>query len=561
MADPIWLDSDVVGNIVDGDQALEARIRGLGAPLLITPKVNEELTKGNPFQSSMKERPADRVQATREVFNRLNIQIDTAGSEDARRELFENQFKFKPGRTVVRAIEESDAITLSQVKASANARGIARPKFITSERRLANNADAKSWGVEITRFEGGGPSGGGGGGGGAGTPPGRRPGGGGADGEDDEKPNNRPRASGGPNDDPTPGFNPAGIQNVANALALFQHWASQLSMLRTAYEAWGELLERKNEIVQTQNDNPLFPVYIIIYWHVQFDNNPNMPQLYEYVGADIRSGAAGSPVALRAEGQHTYLMTIPALKTDDTKKSSGGGPRTWRDGYQSVVALLEGDHSTGGDPVAALRVINGSPMYDILPILQALKASNPPGFDKLRQAITWPSAGVNVDRLRAAFFAIDLSSNSGGDAFAYYKSACSEFNALPGDQQKDIERFLSGKAKPDGEGADKAKQSEVPEWLPGWWTVWDGNYYYYCFTDQFTVSYVNAKPASAKAPPPKTPHNKGKFILVEHGIKITWSPVDGSSTIETFTQRDWSSQTEMNGVSNKYSPLFARRMA
>jgi hypothetical protein len=137
MAGPVWLDSSTVADIADGDDALEARVKGAGAPLLITPKVREELVRGNPFQKppkpskdpndtsrpGMRERPADKAQAMEEVLQRLNIQLDTQGSETERRELFEKQFKFKPGRTQVRAMEESDAIILSQVKASANARG------------------------------------------------------------------------------------------------------------------------------------------------------------------------------------------------------------------------------------------------------------------------------------------------------------------------------------------------------------------------------------------------------------------------------------------------------
>ena len=310
----------------------------------------------------------------------------------------------------------------------------------------------------------------------------------------------------------TPGFDPSGIQNVANALALFQHWAEQLSMLSTAFAAWDEILDRKNEIVQAQNENPLFPVYIRIYWKVDFDNNPNMPKLYHYFGADIQSGAAGMPASLYDAYQKSYLMVIPALKRDDSKKASGG-PRTWRDGYNSVIGLLEGDHVTGGDPVAALRVLNGSPMYDILPILQTLKASDPRLFDKLQQALAWPSANVGIGRLRAAFFAVELSTNSGNDQFAYYKSACNEFAALPGDQQKDIENFLAGKS---------GEERKVLTSPAGEWNVRVGKWLWvYSFDSKGAVTWRD--PFNGES-------GKGKWKQLGGKITIDWSPSQSKDT-------------------------------
>jgi len=211
-------------------------------------------------------------------------------------------------------------------------------------------------------------------------------------------------------------------------------------------------------------------------------------------------------------------------------------------------------------PARAHQVLNGSPMYDMLKILKRLIEEEPKLFRLLENTV-WNPYGVNNSRNAAAIVAARISQNSNGNKFADYKISCKEYGLLPDDQQKDIEDFLVGKPEKD-DGADAKQQpSGVPEWLPGWWTVWDGSYYYYHFTDQFTVSYVETKPSKANSPAPKAPKNKGKVAQVEHGIKITWNPVGGSSTVETFTQRDWTSQTEMNGVSNKYSPLFARRMA
>lgn len=149
MADPTWVDTSTVGRIADGDSTLEAELNATGGPLLMVPKVQEELFLGNPFKRGMRERPEDQVKLCKAVIERMSIQVDTSGSESDRREFFEKQFKFKSDSTVVRAIEESDAIVLSEIAASAKARGIGSPKFITTDGRLANNADAKGWGVDI----------------------------------------------------------------------------------------------------------------------------------------------------------------------------------------------------------------------------------------------------------------------------------------------------------------------------------------------------------------------------------------------------------------------------
>jgi hypothetical protein len=103
--------------------------------------------------------------------------------------------------------------------------------------------------------------------------------------------------------------------------------------------------------------------------------------------------------------------------------------------------------------------------------------------------------------------------------------------------------------------------SVVPEWLQGWWTVYDGNYYYYYFSPDGIVNYIKTKP-SPKWVPPKTIGNQGRVTLTPHGLSILWRPTEpgGVATKEDFTRLNWTSTTEMNGESNKYAQLFARKM-
>ncbi len=83
------------------------------------------------------------------------------------------------------------------------------------------------------------------------------------------------------------------MQNVAAAIDLFQDWASQLSMLSAAFEAWSAVLAREDEIVQLQSSNPSYPVYIAIYWRVYNENLP-LKKLYEFYGVEISGGGQES---------------------------------------------------------------------------------------------------------------------------------------------------------------------------------------------------------------------------------------------------------------------------
>jgi hypothetical protein len=95
-------------------------------------------------------------------------------------------------------------------------------------------------------------------------------------------------------------------------------------------------------------------------------------------------------------------------------------------------------------------------------------------------------------------------------------------------------------------------------WLKGWWKVWDGNTYYYYFGNGGFVEYTKTAPI-ASAPPPKKALNQGEYTLTGNKLVITWNPMGGLPTVETFANAAAGTQ-QMNGTSNKYSPLVATRI-
>ena len=65
----------------------------------------------------------------------------------------------------------------------------------------------------------------------------------------------------------------------------------------------------------------------------------------------------------------------------------------------------------------------------------------------------------------------------------------------------------------------------------------------------------------AAVPATVTIGNRGTVTMNDHGPTVLWVPTKGETvgTKEDFTQLNWSSITDMNGVSNKYSPLYAKK--
>jgi hypothetical protein len=107
-----------------------------------------------------------------------------------------------------------------------------------------------------------------------------------------------------------------------------------------------------------------------------------------------------------------------------------------------------------------------------------------------------------------------------------------------------------------------AKSSATtPEWVRGWWDVWDGNRYYYFFFEDGHVVWIDTQPAP-KWIPSKNIGNSGTVTMTEHGLKIVWKQLKSAAkpTEEEFTRMNWSSETEMFGTSNNYSPLGAKKM-
>lgn len=70
-------------------------------------------------------------------------------------------------------------------------------------------------------------------------------------------------------------------------------------------------------------------------------------------------------------------------------------------------------------------------------------------------------------------------------------------------------------------------------------------------------------PVVLGAAPQKRPLNEGTVTIsaTPPHVVIDWNPADDGATKESFTRVGWTSESAMNGVSNRYSPLFAKKMA
>jgi hypothetical protein len=183
VADPIWLDSNTLIRVIDGDYVLAAEMMTMqaqGRPLLIVPAVRNEILYGNPL--TMKGNVSTSAQAPQavsralaeKVMKQLKVQVDMEAAKlghgqkiatgtgridagQAKRVGYAMQDHVQRPRNLavpnsLNNISESDSLVLSQIKASAEARGVSKPQIFTAESPTkAMVSQAGVYGVEPVR--------------------------------------------------------------------------------------------------------------------------------------------------------------------------------------------------------------------------------------------------------------------------------------------------------------------------------------------------------------------------------------------------------------------------
>lgn len=154
MPDPIWLDTNILARVANGDTALEALLRlqrADGHELLLVPAANNELLYGNPLtmhrsdatrnKSVVEQQPSPATRAKIELTKvRLGITVDMSAEAlpSSTRVGYNMQDHVKrPKNLAVPAslnnISESDSLVLSQIMSSAQARRVDKPVMMTAE--------------------------------------------------------------------------------------------------------------------------------------------------------------------------------------------------------------------------------------------------------------------------------------------------------------------------------------------------------------------------------------------------------------------------------------------
>jgi len=152
--DPIWLDTNVVQRALDGDPAVNRQLadyRNAGRQLLVPLAVNNELLNGNVL-TMKNDRPVSQQVPSVDLrnrmqtgMNRLGIGVDWSSTRVPQKQRVAYNVDVK---TSVK-VEESDRLVLSQIKAGAEARGVAKPQMITGEGPTKPMmTQASNWGIE-----------------------------------------------------------------------------------------------------------------------------------------------------------------------------------------------------------------------------------------------------------------------------------------------------------------------------------------------------------------------------------------------------------------------------
>jgi hypothetical protein len=152
VGDPIWLDTNTLDQALKGDPAINDQLSALrrsGRQLLVTERVETELLYGNdltvkknkPFAKQIPE-PQFRAQMEKGMA-KIGVEVDTS----ARSIPIERLYKYRAIKAT--NVSESDRRVLSEIKASAEARGIAAPEVITVEKASkAMSAHSSAWGIK-----------------------------------------------------------------------------------------------------------------------------------------------------------------------------------------------------------------------------------------------------------------------------------------------------------------------------------------------------------------------------------------------------------------------------
>jgi len=157
MPDPIWLDTNTLSFALKGDPGINlqlSKLRQGGRQLLVTQQVEIEILFGNIFTLKQNKAflaqtpPPEFREYVRKGMKKVGVTIDTRWQEIPTAKLKEYE------KILANNMSISDRRVMSEIKASAEARGIAAPEMITAETGTKAMANAplmkKEWGVTST---------------------------------------------------------------------------------------------------------------------------------------------------------------------------------------------------------------------------------------------------------------------------------------------------------------------------------------------------------------------------------------------------------------------------
>lgn len=140
MAEPMWLDTNVVSRVANGDVMLELELlslRNQGFEFWYTPGVERELFLESPFRG--KAVPRNQIFRKQMAAQRLGAQVDRTIDRARQLELVELGFDLP-------RYMEGDAFIMAEVAASDKAANISEPKVFTCDIDVYKNADR--WGLD-----------------------------------------------------------------------------------------------------------------------------------------------------------------------------------------------------------------------------------------------------------------------------------------------------------------------------------------------------------------------------------------------------------------------------
>lgn len=277
-------------------------------------------------------------------------------------------------------------------------------------------------------------------------------------------------------------------------------WEASVSQDAVQDEVNDEMKNRTSEIRNLRRQNPKNTVYVHVFAMIE-KNMAEGPKMWRFGSIIVSLSRHANAGMIPGSGKVFHKIIVLPPLADSAPPGPALNAPAWEARYDGAFmnALV-----TQGSAEAALAVLNGSSMYDLLRMLRKLALDG-----KYFNYLYGLAGSAGNSRLLVAFAAV-MAAWKSADALTILQERMGDLARLPIEQQKDVLDFIGGNSP----GGD-------PVGIAGKWRVRVGKWtWIYTFDSKGNVSWLDQGNGR---------HGSGRWKADGKAIKTTWY---NSKTVE-----------------------------